>query len=83
MMKKYLDASHDAGVEFISFILTCTDAENERRMLSQKETASGTAKLTDPIVLTNIRTKDINFAFGDKAAFEEEIDVTELTPAEQ
>ena len=81
-MKEYLAASRRLGLRLISIILSCSDGENERRLLSRAESSAQTTKLSDVQILRTIRAGEDVFEYGEDAWMEIKVDVTGITPGE-
>ena len=80
-MAEYLETSRSLGAELISIVLTCTEEENERRLLSRVGSPDQTTKLIDVDILRMIRATEGLFEFGADALLEIKVDVSGMTPA--
>ncbi|KAK3645617.1 hypothetical protein LTR56_009057 [Elasticomyces elasticus] len=79
-MGDYTDLALE-GRRFYSVILTCDQAENERRLVAEGRGGDANGKLTDLAILTEYRERGSGiFKFGDDD--EIELDVTGMAPEE-
>jgi hypothetical protein len=62
--KDYLHAALSRGSRFISVVLNCEAAENERRLVAAGRAGAHDTKLTDVGILRMIRTSDDLYHFG-------------------
>jgi chloramphenicol 3-O-phosphotransferase len=78
--KDYLQAAQSRGSRFISIILTCEAAENERRLRSADRGGPNNTKLTDIGILREIRESEDLYHFGGQD--ELELDVSAMSASE-